>query len=425
MSKKIFHRIVSLFAVLAVLCFQCGEIVCAAKVNGKDILPGTIKGDRLAKRTITSKRIANQGIRGKSIKNDSVSGIKLMDRTVAREKLVPVKNVVVVAKEGGDFEKVSEALSVIADNSETNPYLIKVAPGIYDDIFQMKEYVDIEGSGEKTTVITSAAGSVTVTAASNCQLRLLTVSAVNSGSNTTAIAASDVLGFKVLHVTVSVYGSGSEAVTGIDNVRSEVFLENVVVRTVNTANASTAISTSNTGSVTWVNNCIISAVSNGNNNRSTAVGVAGSGGSSVMVNNAYITVSAYEYARGIYLAFGSTHGHYISDSRIESSNNVSGTAGYGIDLYEASALISNTFSIGSSCGLVAAGSSSNMNYIDNCQLFGQYVYGAYVDQSATLYMGSTKVWGGMGNVASATGGTAKCTSCHDDSYISAGINTCP
>ena len=50
-------------------------------------------------------------------------------------------------------------LNGITDNSATNPYLIKVGPGIYDlgtSSLQMKEYVDIEGSGEKTTKITGA-----------------------------------------------------------------------------------------------------------------------------------------------------------------------------------------------------------------------------------------------------------------------------
>ena len=70
------------------------------------------------------------------------------------------------------------AVAGIPDASAANPYLVKVEPGLYDlngASLAMKEYVDIEGSGEQVTVIVSAASSVnysgTLLGADNAEVR--------------------------------------------------------------------------------------------------------------------------------------------------------------------------------------------------------------------------------------------------------------
>jgi len=89
---------------------------------------------------------------------------------------------VVVAKSGGDYTSPIAAVNSITDASATNPYLVKVMPGIYDlgtTWLQMKEYVDIEGSGRDNTVIKSSKVNVdfdtctygTVMMANNSSLR--------------------------------------------------------------------------------------------------------------------------------------------------------------------------------------------------------------------------------------------------------------
>lgn len=67
--------------------------------------------------------------------------------------------IVWVATSGGDFTTISAALASITDNDSTHRYLIKVAPGTYAENtgIDMKNYVDIEGSG-LTSVITSTGG---------------------------------------------------------------------------------------------------------------------------------------------------------------------------------------------------------------------------------------------------------------------------
>lgn len=65
-------------------------------------------------------------------------------------------HVVIVAKKGGDYTSVSEALADI-DPSADYPYLIKVMPGIYIDNIAMKSHVHLKGAGREVTTIQSAA----------------------------------------------------------------------------------------------------------------------------------------------------------------------------------------------------------------------------------------------------------------------------
>ena len=103
-------------------------------------------------------------------------------------KTSPYSNVIIVARAGGDFTSVQAALNSITNNSPTNPYLVWVAPGIYTETVTMKQYVDIEGAGEKVTKIvnTGSVNSATLFGASNAELRYLTVES-NSSAWMTAI----------------------------------------------------------------------------------------------------------------------------------------------------------------------------------------------------------------------------------------------
>jgi hypothetical protein len=85
------------------------------------------------------------------------------------------------------------ALKGIADAEEGNPYLLKIEPGRYDlgsQSLAMKQWVDIEGSGELGTTITASGHTTSTTGtlvgADDAELRFLTVE--NSGGNAYAIA---------------------------------------------------------------------------------------------------------------------------------------------------------------------------------------------------------------------------------------------
>jgi hypothetical protein len=83
------------------------------------------------------------------------------------------------------------ALAGISSPSSTNPWLLKIEPGIYDigsTALPMRSWVDVEGSGIGVTIIrgtvdvTTSPSHGTVDGASNAELRLLTVEAIGTST---------------------------------------------------------------------------------------------------------------------------------------------------------------------------------------------------------------------------------------------------
>ena len=70
-------------------------------------------------------------------------------------------NRIVVAKSGGDYTNITDALNSITNNNATNRYLIAVMPGIYNESVTMKDYVDISGAGEHAVIIRGSGNAVT------------------------------------------------------------------------------------------------------------------------------------------------------------------------------------------------------------------------------------------------------------------------
>jgi hypothetical protein len=119
------------------------------------------------------------------------------------------QNILVVAKSGGDFTSIQAALNSITTASNSNHFLIYIAPGVYREQVTMKDYVDIEGAGELTTRITFTGSTLpsngTLLGANNAELRFLTVE--NTGLNTYATAISnDNNSPTITHVTAITWG---------------------------------------------------------------------------------------------------------------------------------------------------------------------------------------------------------------------------
>jgi len=125
----------------------------------------------------------------------------------------PYQNVIVVARSGGDFTSIQKALASIGDNSASNPYLVWVAPGIYNESIIMKPYVDIQGAGELVTKITFVGGSspdvATVrSSANNAELRFLTVENTGGNNYATAIWTYGAAP-RFLHITATATGGST------------------------------------------------------------------------------------------------------------------------------------------------------------------------------------------------------------------------
>jgi hypothetical protein len=101
--------------------------------------------------------------------------------------------VVVVAKSGGDFTTITDALNSITDATFENPYLVWVGPGVYTETVQMKPSVDIEGVGNFASKIVSTGGpswtAASVTTAGGSELRSVWVSNIGGHNYATAVYA--------------------------------------------------------------------------------------------------------------------------------------------------------------------------------------------------------------------------------------------
>lgn len=142
-------------------------------------------------------------------------------------------NVIVVARDGGDFASPLDALAAIGDASADNPYLVKIMPGVYDlglATLVMKEYVDIEGSGELTTRLRGNAGGAGIVAgASRAELRNLTVEATGVDGDVVGIFNGNASP-RLSHLAVEVHGDKSSF--GIYNMMAAPRLVDVTVTVV-------------------------------------------------------------------------------------------------------------------------------------------------------------------------------------------------
>lgn len=74
------------------------------------------------------------------------------------EDLKPLANVISVAEQNGDFSNPIAAMDSITDASDSNPYIVVMAPGIYDlgsQTLTVKPHVTVQGSGIDRTVLLS------------------------------------------------------------------------------------------------------------------------------------------------------------------------------------------------------------------------------------------------------------------------------
>ncbi len=107
-------------------------------------------------------------------------------------------NVVVVAASGGDTTSVQAAIDSITNAAADNPYLVWVAPGVYNESVTMKPYVHLQGAGQEATVISSTTTTSdwpptigTLVLADHVSLRDLTVTNLGTGDRNVALLATD------------------------------------------------------------------------------------------------------------------------------------------------------------------------------------------------------------------------------------------
>lgn len=78
----------------------------------------------------------------------------------ANTEIQNLRNVISVSKSGGHFTSVEDAINSISNAGENNRYLILVGPGRFKirEPIEMKEWVNIAGSGKNVTQLTGSTG---------------------------------------------------------------------------------------------------------------------------------------------------------------------------------------------------------------------------------------------------------------------------
>ena len=99
----------------------------------------------------------------------------MVDGFHASELARSLGNVLTVGLSGGDFTTPAAAMAAITDASGTNPYLVRIGPGVFPQV-AVKANVHVVGSGEGATTLRTDNGFIsTVTLEHNSSLSDLTV----------------------------------------------------------------------------------------------------------------------------------------------------------------------------------------------------------------------------------------------------------
>jgi hypothetical protein len=354
------------------------------------------------------------------------------------------KGVVTVAKDGGDFSTVTAALDAITDASATNRYLVWIAPGVYTETVTMKQYVDIEGSGEATTTISQVGSGPltgTVIGASSAELRFLT--ARNTGGSSNAIAIyNEGASPSLLHVTATALG-GNYSYGVLNNTGSSPTMNDLTASGSGGAFYNYGVYNGASTSTTMHN---VRATASGTGT-SINMGVLNIDSTLSTMNNIIATASGGNYSYGVYnssslsttmndvtaTGSGSANNYGVANEvSSPTMNNVKATASggtnsYGIHNVASSPIIArSTASAGGGANNYGiyndASSGSYTVKIDSSKLSGS-ANSIRNDSEFTTRIGASQLEGGP---VLPNGGTVTCIASYNGSYQNAnGFTGCP
>jgi hypothetical protein len=244
------------------------------------------------------------------------------------------ENVIVVARSGGDYSSVADALDSIASPAADNRYLVWVAPGVYTEtlLAQVQGYVHLQGAGPNATLIKSSrSGGTPGPDAATLQLddngRVSDVSIVNQGTGTFGIAIYSALATRaaiVDNVVAEVNGAGGVGHYAAYLNDSEVNIRNSTLKATGAVGFGTAVNAA-VGIVNISDGFPQPLIENskligGNNNGITCVDATGTGFGLQMVNASPDVRDSYVCGghRGIFV--GTAGNAQIRGSHVEVSS---------------------------------------------------------------------------------------------------------
>ena len=146
-----------------------------------------------------------------------------------------VSNEIVVGT-GGDYPDVASALASITDASRTNPYVIRILPGIYSSNFTTKSWVSIIGSGRTATIFEGSVWQGMKITGSNVTLSDFSVYHTGTNLNHTAIVRSGLASEIVLfNIDIDQTGPGRAIKNSQGDTKLTWWLSNLKIRSEGTA----------------------------------------------------------------------------------------------------------------------------------------------------------------------------------------------
>ncbi|HEX2913436.1 MAG TPA: right-handed parallel beta-helix repeat-containing protein [Chloroflexia bacterium] len=286
--------------------------------------------------------------------------------------LVSLSHTIIVSPDGTPTENGTALLTAMttisnSNPSASNPWLLKLEPGSYDlgsQSLTLKSYVDLEGSGEDTTTISSTVASgafpptaATLMAASNSEIRNLKVT---NTSNAAVLLPAQAINVKLTHLTTSATNSGSGDTFGLVAINGSTF-------TVKDSTLSgSAGSPDNIGMLSYGGTGTVQNSTMTGNGGSISIGLYILNSGVVTVQNSTMTASNATNA------YGATNGGTLTvqNSFLTSSGSVSsyGLAGAGTSRISGSELAGSTGTLnGNNATCVASYNASFTTLGSNCQ----------------------------------------------------------
>jgi hypothetical protein len=445
MRRKYMIKIAGLLIMVLVSgIMTAGNVSAETQINDNLSVNGSVRanafyGEGSGLTSVPGSALAGTTITVDQLADNAVTTDKLAADAVTRAKIAFYSRVVIVAKEGGDYDNPATAMGAngtwCPDRSATSPCLLKIMPGVYDvgsSAVQMQQYIDIVGSGEKTTKITGINGTGVLQGANNAELQFLTIENTGGNANSRAIYNSSKSPV-IFHVTAMASGATTNNVA-VYNTNSSPVMANV------TASASATVGTGGYGVV----NTSSSLPAMTNVTASATGGTSGYGVynhlSSPALNNVIASASGAINNYGIYnttaspsivnaSATGSggtfSYGIYNTSSSSPTMINVTATASGGSN----NRAVNNSGSSPTMTHVTATASGGTNNRgVDN-QTSGTVTinhsvitgstYSIYNDAGVTTLVGSSLLDGNTKNT-----GTITCAGVYDTSYTFL-PSTCP
>jgi hypothetical protein len=238
-------------------------------------------------------------------------GIQFPDESILDTADHSYAHLVVVAKNGGRYSSINEAVTAIANNpteppSESSTYLVWVAPGVYEEQVTMASYVDIQGAGRDLVTIRSTTAP-TVTGAAETTISHLTIECDVAAGTATAMKNTSSRRIRLEHVDL--IARGGSTVRGIWNNASSTDLVHVTIDVDDTALAYGVEGEANSGLSMVHSEIRANAVFSGG----VAVGIKGTASSYSSLTHSQLTANANHTA---YCIQHNASGATITDSRV-------------------------------------------------------------------------------------------------------------